>query len=167
MNYKFISKGTTWTDAMREAIGKHFFKLEKYLADEPVKVSITTEGDRTTLKVQVVTAQNKRVRAEETGEDFYDLVCKVRDSIDRQIKKTKAKLTWKERITRRKEEDTSEAPLIEKVKTFHLEEITPEMAIEELEKLGHPWYAFLNANDGNVCIVYARFDGGYSLVNLK
>lgn len=161
-SYKF-------TKAMKESIEGHFDKLEKYLSDEPIKATLSKEGETFILKCQVVSALNKRIRSELRGEDFYQLVTESRDAIEKQLKKKKAKSYWKERIKREEfgASEFEDESIFKRTKHFILDSILPEEAVDELESKGYDWYAFRDAdNNDKVTVVYRRFDNTFGIVEL-
>lgn len=159
-----------FSESMKQIVEKRFLSLEKFLKeDESVKVAIETfKNDRIKVKAQVVLKDNHRVRAEETGVDFYKIVTNVRDDIEEQIRRLKRdhKFTKQEDAPHIKE--TESEFKVSKEKVFVLDSISPEMARDEMEKLGHVFYIFRNKDDNdNVCVVYSREDGGYALITAK
>ena len=52
-----------------------------------------------------------------------------------------------------------------KRKKFDLDPMHEEEAIEQLELLGHDFYAFLNRDNSRVNVVYRREDGTYGLLD--
>ncbi|MDW7992610.1 MAG: sigma 54 modulation/S30EA ribosomal C-terminal domain-containing protein [Anaerolineae bacterium] len=59
-----------------------------------------------------------------------------------------------------------EAPVgkIVRVKRFEMVPMSPEEAIEQMELLGHQFFVFLNAEEGNINVLYRRDDGNYGLI---
>ena len=53
---------------------------------------------------------------------------------------------------------------IVKTKRFQTSPMIPEEAIEQMELLGHNFFVFFNANDGQVNVVYRRMQGDYGLL---
>ncbi|HRY91531.1 MAG TPA: sigma 54 modulation/S30EA ribosomal C-terminal domain-containing protein, partial [Candidatus Gracilibacteria bacterium] len=56
---------------------------------------------------------------------------------------------------------------IVKRKAFVLEAMHEEEAIEQLELLGHAFYAFQNSENNRFNVVYRREDGSYGLIDFK
>jgi putative sigma-54 modulation protein len=42
--------------------------------------------------------------------------------------------------------------------------MSPEEAVEQMELLGHNFFVFYNADEGEVNVVYTRRDGTYGLI---
>jgi putative sigma-54 modulation protein len=51
-----------------------------------------------------------------------------------------------------------------KTKDVYLEPITLDDAILQMELSGHNFYAYLDEESGEVCVVYRRYDGGYGVI---
>ena len=162
MKYIYNSGGASrkFTDAMKNAFSDHFDKLEKFLAeDEPVKVTLDKEGNVFILKCQVVANNNKRVRTEFRGDDYYQLVDSSYDAIKKQLKKKREKSYWKERVVRETADLVEDEPLFKRMKHFILDPIHAEEAVDEMESLGSSWYAFRDTdNNDKISVVYRRFD---------
>lgn len=169
MKIIYYSKSGYHTDAMKEATEKKFKKLEKFLKDdEPVKVTYETfKKDQIKVKAQIVLKNNRRVRAEVNGYDYYDLVTDIVDNLKEQAKASKEKTTYKERIEKEEilTEEPSMVPVIKKIKRFDVEKMTEGMAALAMEKLGHDNFIFRNINeDDKLCCLYRRLDGDYSMI---
>ena len=42
--------------------------------------------------------------------------------------------------------------------------INPEEAVEQMELLGHDFFVFFNAEEGQINVLYRRKDGNYGLI---
>ena len=51
-----------------------------------------------------------------------------------------------------------------KKKSFELIPLSQDDAILQMEMLGHSFLVYLDAESGNVCVVYKRKDGNYGLI---
>jgi putative sigma-54 modulation protein len=51
-----------------------------------------------------------------------------------------------------------------KRKSFALVPMTPDDAVLQMEMLGHSFLVYLDAESGNVCVVYKRKDGNYGVI---
>lgn len=91
------------TDAIKDYATKKVEALEKYLQDfDPIDVSIevgqTTRGQNKgpIFRAEVnLNVPGALMRAEETAEDLYEAIDKVKDSLQRQITDLKNKLSDK------------------------------------------------------------------------
>ena len=111
-------------------------------------------------------------RAEEENTDVVIALYDAVDTLDRQIRKNKTKLSKRLRENAFDSLKGAE-PLdeldediigITKVKKFILTDMSPEDAVLQMNLLGHRFYMFKNIDDGNICVVYSRENGEYGLI---
>jgi putative sigma-54 modulation protein len=115
------------------------------------------------------------LRAEEEAADIRAAVDAVALKMERQIVRYRSK--WKSRkhghhaaapelpvVDEEPEADDGEATTILRTKSFSAKPVDPEEAIEQMELLGHAFFAFNNARSGAVNVVYRRKNGGYGLL---
>lgn len=62
------------------------------------------------------------------------------------------------------EEDRRQIPSVVRIKRFDMEPMFEEDAIARMEELGHAFFVFLNAESNRICVLYARRDGTYGLI---
>lgn len=62
------------------------------------------------------------------------------------------------------EVDRQEIPSVVRIKRFDMEPMFEEDAIARMEELGHAFFVFLNAENERICVLYARRDGSYGLI---
>lgn len=55
-------------------------------------------------------------------------------------------------------------PSVVRIKRFDMEPMFEEDAITRMEELGHAFFVFLNAENQRICVLYARRDGTYGLI---
>jgi putative sigma-54 modulation protein len=55
-------------------------------------------------------------------------------------------------------------PSVVRIKRFDMEPMFEEDAIARMEELGHSFFVFLNAENERICVLYARRDGTYGLI---
>ncbi len=116
------------------------------------------------------------LRAEEDATDIHAAIDAVATKMERQIVRYRSK--WKSRRHGHHEGDGSlpavepeveaadEAPdmHIVRTKAFSAKTIDADEAIEQMELLGHAFFAFIDARTGAVNVVYRRRNGGYGLL---
>jgi len=160
-----------WT---RERIEKKLGKLDRYFkADAEAAVRLSESRGIFTTEV-TVNAPPMVFRAQERNGDMIASFDTAVDHIDRQIRKNKTHLEKKlregafefvaEQDPREPvEEETDLRPV--RVKRFSMVPMTVEEAILQMNLLGHRFYAFRNAEDGDAfAVIYVRADGGYGLI---
>jgi putative sigma-54 modulation protein len=109
-------------------------------------------------------------RSEEESDTFITALDRAVESLDRQIRKNKTRLEKKVKtnafvITEDDDDEYVEEEEFEiRVKTFPFKPMTPEEAILQMNLIGHAFYAFTDANSGDVCVVYKRKEGSYGLI---
>ena len=57
-----------------------------------------------------------------------------------------------------------ESSTIVRTKRFQMRPMDAEEAVEQMELLGHDFFVFYNADDGEVNVLYRRKDGDYGLL---
>jgi putative sigma-54 modulation protein len=62
------------------------------------------------------------------------------------------------------EELDEEAGRIVRTKRFAMAPMHADEAVEQMELLGHDFFVFYNADDGEVNVLYRRKDGNYGLL---
>jgi putative sigma-54 modulation protein len=58
----------------------------------------------------------------------------------------------------------SPEPTVVRIKRFDMVPMFEEDAISQMVELGHAFFVFLNAEKDRICVVYARRDGAYGLI---
>ena len=62
------------------------------------------------------------------------------------------------------EMEREQIPSVVRIKRFDMEPMFEEDAIARIEELGHAFFVFLNAENERICVLYARRDGTYGLI---
>jgi putative sigma-54 modulation protein len=62
------------------------------------------------------------------------------------------------------EMERRQIPSVVRIKRFDMEPMFEEDAIARMEELGHAFFVFLNAENERICVLYARRDGTYGLI---
>lgn len=175
------------TDKLEEYVYKKLDRLDKYLdVLEDATVDLTyAKTARSAADRQVVqlTIRGKGVllRAEERSDDMMGSVDAVTDKIVRQINRYKGK-RWNPRGDGKSVADVSAAPEssleVDEEDEFHPEIVRRKKfllapmdeleAIEQMALLGHEnFFVFLNANSGQVNVLYRRRDRSYGLIETE
>ena len=180
------------TDSIRDYADK---KIEKAVAHfdmadiREVDVRCSARGGEKQLGGQIqkteVTVYTKHgtIRCEEEGEDLYASIDAVSDKIDRKLRKLKEKKQSKHKGGKSAKDVTDaimdaaamaddalaeeEDVFVEVVREkFHAVKVCTVLeAAEEMESMGHSFYAFRNkAQNKEVNVVYKRDAGGYGVI---
>jgi putative sigma-54 modulation protein len=178
MELMIKGKNVEVTDRLRDYVEKKIGKLDRYLPSiTEAWVELSTEGARAAQDRQVcqvtVRSNGTILRAEERSDDMFTSIDTVLDKMYRQIAryKGKRKNRWRgagmaaEPLPLELEEEPEEeSSNIVRVKSFAMTPMHPDEAVEQMELLGHDFFVFFNADEGQVNVIYRRKDGNYGLL---
>jgi putative sigma-54 modulation protein len=179
MDLTIKGKNVEVTDRLRNYVEKKIGKLDRYLPSiSEAWVELSTEAARAAQDRQVcqvtVRSNGTILRAEERSDDMFTSIDTVLDKMYRQIAryKGKRKNRWRgtgstvpEPLPLDLEEDVEEeAAAIVRVKRFPITPMHTEEAVEQMELLGHDFFVFFNANQGEINVLYRRKDGDYGVI---
>ncbi|MBQ8909389.1 MAG: ribosome-associated translation inhibitor RaiA [Clostridia bacterium] len=160
---------------LERILNEKLSKLEKYFDDEVnVKVVCSKLAKQDKLEI-TVTSKGVLFRAEVVGENMYNNIDYALPKLEKQIvrnndkkKEKKAKGSKQENFLPFEfiEEKPEALPSIYKKKTFDLDPMLVDDARYAIERLGHDFFVFLNAETGKVNILYRRKDGKFGLIDL-
>ena len=165
------------TDTVRDYVARKVGRLDRYLPD--IKATrVDLDRGVTRSQGEVYTAQVTAwveasiLRAEEINGDLYAAIDLASDKIHRQIERYKGKRLrrWRGRPIPQEEsvDEPAEAdetgPQIVRRKQFEVYSTTEGEAIDQLELLGHDFFLFLNAETGQLNVLYRRRDGQLGLL---
>ena len=170
MNFKLITgKNFTATQAMEDLLDRKLAKLDRFfVAKSDAEVLMDLVKNRAKVEI-TVPVRNGVIRSEKSGSDIYALIDEAVDSMEKQLKKYRSKLqdTYQsgglvkgEPYIPAEEEEIR----IVRTKRFAIKPMDAEEACLQMEMLGHNFYMFLNADSGEVNVVYRRNDGAYGLI---
>jgi putative sigma-54 modulation protein len=154
-----------------------FNKLTKHLPDIiDIKVEVSEEGtkspqQRYVVKAVVNSGVGPLFHGEERAEDLLIAADRTMDVLTRQLEKHKGKLYDRgrgNRLARGKfsqEEPAQALKRIVKTKSFVIEPMVREEAIESMEKLGHDFFLFSEEKSGELEVLYRRKDGNYGIIH--
>ena len=170
------------TNDLQQLINRKADHLDRFLDRvTDASLELRTEQRRTggtRYIAQMTVATNYALlRAEEEAADAHSVVDAVMAKMERQVARYRSK--WKSRKHGHHadvpempavsdEPNTGDEPFEEativRTKSFSRKPISPDEAIEQMELLGHSFFAFINAHDETVNVVYRRNNGGYGLL---
>ncbi|KAJ7545515.1 hypothetical protein O6H91_09G123300 [Diphasiastrum complanatum] len=136
-------------------------------------------------EVTLFTKKHGVVRAEEESDSMYASIDRVSDIISRKLRKIKEKdgghgrskqtrnqprvgelisdeLVDLTPILTKEPEDLPDE--IVRTKYFEMPPMNPDEALQQLINVGHDFYAFRNAESGEINILYKRHHGGYGMI---
>ncbi|MEE1219299.1 MAG: ribosome-associated translation inhibitor RaiA [Ruminococcus sp.] len=173
MKITYTARKVNLKDNFKERVEKKLLKFERVFSeDAAVNVVVTLEKNRQTVEI-TVNDNGMIYRAESTMPEMNDAVDKVVDILARQIRKNKTKLAKKIKSAGIEDlimqtpdievEDDTEYNIVRK-KNVIVKPTTVDEAILEMNMVGHDFYMFMNADTGEMNVVYKRADGDYGLI---
>ncbi len=178
MDLKIAGRGIEITDRLNDYVEKKIGRLDRYLPSiTEAWVELSVEGTRAAADSQVcqvtVRVNGTILRAEERSDDMFTSIDAVLDKMYRQIARYKGKRQnrWRGAGVQIEplpleieEEPEEEESRIVRYKRFAMAPMTPEEAVEQMELLGHDFFVFYNADEGQINVVYRRKDGDYGVI---
>ncbi|MBO4846635.1 MAG: ribosome-associated translation inhibitor RaiA [Lachnospiraceae bacterium] len=171
MKFIISGKNIDITEGLKSAIEDKIGKLEKYFTpDTEVHVTLSVEKERQKIEV-TIPVKGTVIRSEQVSNDMYVSIDLVEEIIERQLKKYKNKL-----IEKQQNKDYFRQEFIEKdyvdeeeiqivrSKKFDIKPMYAEDACIQMELTGHGFFVFVNAETGQVNVVYKRKGNTYGLI---
>ncbi len=170
MKITTIGRKCTLRDSFKEHAEKKLAKIDRFFGDNAeAKVTATVEKNVQIVEVTVLNG-GMVFRSQERAENMNDALDLCVDSLIRQIRKNKTRIEKKLRDGAFDDysgeytvDEEAEFEVV-RTKTVSLRPETVDEAILKMNLVGHRFYMFLNAETGNICVVYVRNDGGYGLL---
>ena len=171
MKFVIVGKNIDLTEGLKSAVEDKIGKLERYFTpDTEVHVTLSVEKDRQKIEV-TIPVKGTVIRSEQVSNDMYVSIDLVEEIIERQLKKYKNKL-----IEKQQNKDYFRQEFIEKdfvdeeeiqivrSKKFDIKPMYAEDACIQMELTGHNFFVFVNAETGQVNVVYKRKGNTYGLI---
>lgn len=193
MELQIRANGVKVTEGMREFIDRRMSKLDR-LADHVTDAQLELRSEKTRTGAEISTAQltlrtGKHVlRAEAEDAEPARAIDIAIDKLIRQVRKYNDK-----RASRRQQtapihdlvettipveqglptdfqfDDSSQsagdlAAAVARTKTFQMDPMGVDTAIEQMELVGHDFFFFKNEDDEKFSVLYRRRDGSYGLL---
>ena len=163
-------KQMTVRDSLKTAVERKLKKFDKFFGDDTE--AFVTCKVRKGVKIIEITVNygGTTFRSEEESDTFITALDRATESLERQIRKNKTRL---EKTVKRgafiigeddDDEYVEEEEFNIRVKSFPFKPMTAEEAILQMNLLGHSFFAFTDAESGQVCVVYKRKEGSYGLI---
>ena len=170
MKITIFGKQMTVRDTLKAAVEKKLSKFDKFFGAD-TDAFVTTRVRKGVKIIEItVNLGGTTFRSEEESDTFITALDRAAEGLERQIRKNKTRL---EKTVRRgafeigdddDDEFTEEGDFEIRVKSFPFKPMTPEEAILQMNLLGHSFFAFTDAESGDVCVVYKRKSGSYGLI---
>jgi putative sigma-54 modulation protein len=170
MKITIYGKQMTVRDSLKAAVEKKLLKFDRFFGEDTE--AFVTCKVRKGVKIIEITVNygGTTFRSEEESDTFITALDRAVEGLERQIRKNKTRLEKKMRTNAFVMTDEDDDEYVEegdfeiRVKTFPFKPMTPEEAILQMNLLGHAFYAFTDAQSGDVCVVYKRKEGSYGLI---
>ena len=178
MKFEYVCKDLKLSEGMRKTCENKFGNFERYFKtsdDSKCVVTISLVSGEKSVEASITSADFiLRARAADT--DFYSAVDLVCEKLDRQMRKTKTRISklnkknslshdlMLEQILDNDYED--EALDIVKKKTLNLAPMDVEEALTRMDALGHSFFIYLDSETNKVNVLYEREDHGYGVIEV-
>ncbi len=170
MKITIYGKQMSVRDSLKLAVEKKLAKFDKFFGEQTE--AFVTCKVRKGVKIIEITVNygGTTFRCEEESDTFITALDRAIEGLERQIRKNKTRL---EKTVKRgafilaeddDDEYVEEGEFEIRVKSFPFKPMTAEEAILQMNLIGHAFYAFTDADSGNVCVVYKRKEGSYGLI---
>jgi putative sigma-54 modulation protein len=173
------------TNAIREYVNQKIEKalshFQNLITEVDVNLSVARNPRINSKQTAEVTlyVNGAIIRAEEGSENLYASIDLVADKISRKLRKYKEKRQDKSHPPIKTAEILEDQPVVTdllknrvpelpteviRTKYFAMPPMTVQEALEQLEMIDHDFYMFLNAETGEINVVYERNHGGYGVI---
>lgn len=189
MQISIVHRHINLSDEQREYIEEkiiHLRHLGQRVDDESTQVHVDIESNNIKTSNKNISLQvtmlvpHAVVRAEVLGVTVEEAIDLAVEKLKKQLERYKARQNRRdqsgqwipsstlEKITSGTGGDAFPFSKVSRRKIFSSSKpIHEEEAIEQMELLGHNFYAFVNSNNGSFSVVYKREDGSYGLLDLE
>lgn len=170
MKITVYGKQMTVRDSLRVAVEKKLEKFNKFFGEDTE--AFVTCRVRKGVKILEITVNygSTTFRSEEESDTFITALDRAAEGLERQIRKNKTRVEKMVKkgafvITEDDDDEYEEEDEFNiRVKTFPFKPMTPEEAILQMNLIGHAFYAFIDSESGDTCVVYKRKEGSYGLI---
>jgi putative sigma-54 modulation protein len=173
MKITIYGKQMTVRDSLKAAVEKKLLKFDKFFGDE-TEAFVTCKVHKGVKIIEItVNYGGTTFRCEEESDTFITALDRAVEGLERQIRKNKTRLEKKMKTNAFAIDEEYDDEYVEegefeiRVKSFPFKSMTPEEAILQMNLIGHAFYAFTDADSGDVCVVYKRKEGSYGLIVLE
>jgi ribosome hibernation promoting factor len=179
-----VSLGDNQKEYIEEKIG-NLAKYEERVADEATSVRVDvehstnkTDGDKISTQITMY-VPNAVIRAEVKGVTVEETIDLAVGKLKKQIERYKTKKHRRDKAGKWIPESTLESlsgnslsqeeieQIVKRKKYDNLHPMKEQEAIEQMELLGHDFYAFVNDDTDLFTVVYKRQNGDYGLIELE
>lgn len=177
MKFVFTDKKVDLPQKVHAYAEKKVGKLDRYFkAGAEAAMVFSVEKGRNNAEL-TVRSGGTIIRVSESTSDMFATIDAAVASVERQLRKNKARLEKRlrenafertvdvEEISSFVPESEEDEFSIVRTKRFPIKHMTVEEAVLQMNLVDHTFFAFKNAEaDGAFAVVYKRNDGGYGLI---
>lgn len=177
MKFVYTDKKVNLPDKVHAYAEKKVGKLDRYFkADAEAAIVFSVEKNRNNVEL-TIRAGSTIIRVAESTSDMFATIDAAVASVERQIRKNKARLEKRLRenafertvdageVSTFVPEESEESFNIVRSKKFPIKPMTCEEAVLQMNLVDHTFFAFKDEDAGGAfAVVYRRNDGGYGLI---
>ena len=169
MNISIIGRQMTVRDDLKAQVEKKLSRFDKFFPDgADATVTFSYVRDKECLEI-MISYKGMLFRAEEKNLTYLNALDECVEIIDGQIRKNKTRLEKRMKVGVTIPDDfdddfEEEGEFNIRTKTFDMRPMSPEEAILQMNLLGHTFFVFSNAENGQICVVYKRKDNDYGMI---
>ncbi len=168
MKITIVGRKFNVTDDLKEKVAKKLTKLDKFFSDEAnANVTMRSERSKEILEI-TINYKGTMFRSEVVDDAITAALDKSIDIIERQIRKNKTRLEKRLKVDAfvpYEAEDIEEEEIkITKVKHFEISPMSAEEAVLQMNLLGHEFFLYKNAENGNTNLVYKKANNEYGVI---
>ena len=170
MKTTIYGKQMSVRDSLKIAVEKKLLKFDKFFGED-AEAFVTCKVRKGVKIIEITVNYNGTTfRSEEESDTFITALDRAVEGLERQIRKNKTrveKMVKRDAFVITPEDDDEfieEDDFNIRVKTFPFKPMTPEEAILQMNLIGHSFYAFIDSETGDTCVVYKRKEGAYGLI---
>ncbi len=174
MKVTFVEKKYKIAKRFKDVMTEKLSRLDKYFGEgATARVVCSRQNKIDKLEINI-TNKGLLFRSEVSGQNMYENIDLALPKLEKQIVRNREKVTQSKRSAPKnvgfeflEEVPDLKLPEIYKKKTFELDPIMVDEAKDAIERLGHTFYIFLNAETGKVNVLYRRSDKKYGLIEVN
>ena len=175
MKFIIIGKNIDVTPGLKQAVERKLGKLEGYFTPETeIHVTLSVQKEHQKIEVTIPT-RYAILRAEVVDDDLYAAIDRAVDKLEDQIRRTKTRLTRKNKESLAEafldhelfnDEDVDDDEVV-RTKSIVPKEMSLDEAIMKMELLGHDFFIYTDDETNKIAVCYKRHDGGYGLIETE
>ena len=175
MKFIIIGKNIDVTPGLKQAVESKLGKLERYFTPETeIHVTLSVQKEHQKIEVTIPT-RYAILRAEVVDDDLYAAIDRAVDKLEDQIRRTKTRLTRKNKESLAEafldhelfnDEDVDDDEVV-RTKSIVPKEMSLDEAIMKMELLGHDFFIYTDDETNKIAVCYKRHDGGYGLIETE